>query len=114
MAILSGLKETLEAIDPRLWPLSIALVVWALYAAFKHFFPRKFTELPSRWKGVPGMVLAAALSGLSGPDFSSFIVETLIGALVAGGGHEFIDRAIHGSKHARVLQDLAQQKKSYP
>lgn len=90
----------------------IALCVWSLYALLKRVWPKAFATMNPRLKALPGVVIAAALSGLSGPDFTSFLLETTIGALVAGGGHELVDRAIHGSKHARVLQDLTQQKKS--
>lgn len=97
------IKQSLVALDPRLWPLTIAVVVGALYWIFKRLWPEAFRRLPAKLKAVPGAVAAAALSGAAAPDITEFLVETIIGTLTAGGGHEFIARLRHGSKQDRAF-----------
>lgn len=104
MQWLINIKQSLVAFDPRLWPLVIALVVGALYWLFRKFFPTTFDKLPSKLKALPGAVIAALLSGAAAPDIKEFVIETIIGALTAGGGHEFITRLMHGSKLQRVAK----------
>lgn len=115
MAWLIDLKRTLTEFDPRIWPMMIAFVVGFLYWLFRTLFPATFDKIPSRFKAIPGAVAAAIISGLSGPDLRQFIIETVLGALSAGGGHEFIQRLLKGSKAERALakqeaDDLARKK----
>lgn len=114
MAWLISLKGTLTEFDPRIWPMLIAFFVGLVYWIFKTFFPKTFDKIPSRFKAIPGAVIAAVISGLSGPDLLEFVVETVLGALTAGGGHEFIQRLLKGSKADRVLanEQTTQAKRS--
>lgn len=102
LQLAESLKQFLVAVDPRLWPFTIAVVVGFVYWLWKLVHPASFNSVPSKLKALPGAVLAAALSGLTAPELSELILDTAIGSLTAGGGYEFIQRALHGSKQARV------------
>lgn len=98
------LKSYLVAIDPRLWPFAIAVTVGFCYWLFKKLWPATFDKLPTKLKALPSALLAAMLSGAAAPELREFIIETIIGALTAGGGHEFIARLRHGSKAERLAK----------
>lgn len=114
MQWLIDIKQYLVAIDPRLWPLAIALFVGFLYWGFRRLWPATFDKLNPKLKALPGAIIAALVSGAALPDIKEFVIETIIGALTAGGGHEFITRLRHGSKGARAYrkQEAALAKKT--
>lgn len=109
MTLLTSLKETLDSLDPKLWPMAIAVFVGFVYWLYRSFWPKGWWPGPfetwnSRIKALPGAVIAAVLSGATAKDLVEFVIQTAIGALAAGGGHEFIQRLLKGSKEARVLE----------
>lgn len=93
-----------ESIDPRLWPFSLAVFVGFAYWVWRKIHPASFEQLPARLKALPGALIAAVISGLSGQEIGSFILDVVLGSLGATGGHEFIQRVLVGSKEARVLK----------
>lgn len=107
------IKQYLVGIDPRLWPLAIALFVGLVYWSFRKLWPDTFDALNPKLKALPGAVIAALVSGAALPDIREFVLETIIGALTAGGGHEFIARLRHGSKQDRAFlkQEASDQKR---
>lgn len=97
-----GIIEFIQDVDPRLWSLTIAVVVGWSYWLWKLIHPKSFEGMPSRLKALPGALIAAVLSGATASELGEFILNTVIGALTAGGGHEFIQRALKGSKAERA------------
>lgn len=104
LAQMAALKLAMNGFDPRLWPVSIAVLVGLSYWLWRTVHPKSFDELPSKLKALPGAILAAVVSGLAGQELWGFILDTVIGSLTAGGGHELIERLRFGSKAQRVQQ----------
>lgn len=112
LAAFEAFRLSLDAIDPRLWPFTIAVAVGFAYYLWRAFSPTSFEKLPDRLKALPGLVLAAVMSGLTSPELGRFILEVIIGSLGATGGHEFFQRILFGSKQNRVLKKKERQEKS--
>ena len=100
---MANIQALIQSVDPKLWPFCIALLVGFFYWAWKKVHPASFEKIPPRLKALPGAVVAAVVSGATVPDLQSFILDVVIGALTAGGGHEFLERLRKGSKEERVI-----------
>ncbi len=83
----------LDAVDPRLWPLCLALAVGAVVFVWRKAHPRSFERLPRPWQSLPAVVLAAVVSGATGADVVQMVVEAIAGGfsgVLAVGGHHVV------------------------
>lgn len=83
---MTGIRLYLDAIDPKLWPLALALAAWALVYAWRKAAPRlpsalQFDSLPARVQALPGVLWAAALSASTGADAVEAMRAALLGTL---------------------------------
>lgn len=109
MANPADIKVLIQSVDPRLWPMTIALLVGFAYWGWKKVHPASFEKVPPKLKALPGTILAAVVSGLTLPDLPTFVMDVILGSLTAGGGHEFLQRLRKGSKEERVLAKSAKE-----
>lgn len=93
---MNEIKLYLNAIDPRLWNVTMALVIGGIVQGFKTYLPAQWGAIPSRWKVIPAMAIGALLGGTSSADgVVALVLDAALGSfsgLTAAGGHEFVDR----------------------
>lgn len=90
--------DTLNTIDPRLWPLTIALLAYGAIQLWKSIHPSSFAAVPSRVKMLPAIAVSAIVAGSASDvtDPSALLSDMVIGALsgvFAVGGYEVVTRA---------------------
>jgi hypothetical protein len=91
-----AVKQYLDAIDPRLWWITVAVVVYATMELWKRFLPGLFQAVPARWRALPPLLLAGAFSATAAVDLPALIIETILGTVsgvMAVGGRDTINRA---------------------
>lgn len=87
----------LDAIDPRLWPLTLAVVVYVLVQIWKVAHRASFDALPPRVRALPPVLIAAVLSATARQldSWPQLFTDVLLGGLsgtLAVGGHETVAR----------------------
>ena len=92
----------LNALDPRLWPLLLALVVYGLVHAWRTLLPASFDSVPPRLRAVPPLLLSAVLSASAHElsNWAGMFTEIVLGAAsgtMAVGTHETVVRLLTGS-----------------
>lgn len=94
---LHTIRDYLNALDPRLWPLAIALAVGGLIYLWRKVHPSSFARLPKAVQALPPLLIGAALSAGAGvEDLVQLIIESVAGGLsglLAIGGHHAGKRA---------------------
>lgn len=101
-------KNSLDAIDPRLWWVLVALVVYLVVYLWRVLSPKlpeplRFSSLPSRFKALPAALLGLAM-GVTSVDNDAEVVKMIVDLVlsaVAGvtavGGHETLRRLSTGA-----------------
>jgi hypothetical protein len=94
-------KNYLDAIDPRLFYLTIALAVGAVIFGWKKIHSESFYKVPTRYRALPAAVLGALVSGSSATEIKHAVIDAVIGVfagVTAVGGHEFLSRLLSAPK----------------
>lgn len=107
-------KSQLDAIDPRLWWLVIALVVYGLVFAWRKIHPASFDKIPARFKALPAAILGAIMASTAAEEIPKMLFDLVMGAIsgvTAVGGHEAGVRLLTG-KGSGALKDLKKDAKS--
>lgn len=113
---LANIRAYLIDIDPRLWPLAIAVVTGAIVFGIGKVWPLK--EWSKALQAVPALLISAALSGLSATEVVDMLIDAVLGAfsgVLAIGGHHTMPRLAEllkalvrrGSGQAALLVALA-------
>lgn len=100
MTLILALKQSADAIDPKLWYLGIALLTAGIIALWRQLHPKSFDALPPRIKALPAMLIGAVLSATAATDLKSVFVNAFTGVLaglLAVGGYEAKVRLLSGS-----------------
>lgn len=103
-------KVALEAIDPRLWWLSITLFIYALIWIWRWVSPKlptvlQFENVPSQFKPLPALAIGAVLgaTGMESQEIARILLDLVLGSIsgvTAVGGHETLARLMGGSPSA--------------
>lgn len=110
LEVLNSIKLTLDALDPRLWWLGIALLTYLVMWCWRwlsKWLPvsLQFDQCPARVKALPaagiGLLLGAASAGLSsvelGQQLAGIVVDAIAGAcsgVTSVGLHEMVNRLL--------------------
>ena len=99
---MTDLKQTLDALDPRLWWLSITIGIYLLVFVWKKLSAKlpeaiRFDQIPTRLKVLPALALALVLgaTGLESAEIGRNVLEMLLGVIsgvTAIGAHETLQR----------------------
>jgi len=87
---MTAIRTYLDNVDPRLWPLAIALVAGGVVWGWRKLSPKSFDRLPPAIQALPAILIAAAIGGATGSDLVHMMFEAASGAvsgLLAVGGH---------------------------
>jgi len=87
---MTTVRTYLDSLDPRLWPLALALAAGALVWAWRRWHLASFDRLPRAVQALPAVLVAAALGGASGSSLVQMVIEAAAGGasgLLAIGGH---------------------------
>ena len=93
--MMTVIKLYLDSIDPRLWPVAIAAVVWGLVYAWRRLHPSSFEKVSPGWQALPAVLVGIALSASTATDALSGMREAALGVFsgwMAAGGHDFLKR----------------------
>ena len=99
MTFVLEFKRQLDATDPRLWYLLIAMLVGALMETWRRALPRSFKKVPTRLKALPAMLIGTLVSLTPSQSaqeaFWNAVAGVLMG-LLAVGGYEAKVRLLSG------------------
>lgn len=107
-------KSQLDAIDPRLWWVVIALVVYGLVFAWKKIHPASFEKVPARFKALPAAILGAIMAATAADEIPKMLFDLVMGVIsgvTAVGGHEAGVRLLTG-KGSGASKEPKNDKKS--
>jgi hypothetical protein len=113
-------KAYLDAIDPRLFYIGIAMLVGAVIFGWKKVHPASFFRLPTQYRALPAVILGAVTSASGASEIKRAIIDAVIGVfagITAVGGHEAVSRlfsldAKKAAKAAKIKTAAAEEKKN--
>lgn len=96
-----AVKLYLDAVDPRLFYLTICAVAYLIVSVWSTYLPLSFAKLPPQLKALPSVLIGAVLSASasSALELKAVFLNTLWGAvlgLTAVGGYEAKTRLVSG------------------
>lgn len=90
--MLYDLKTAIDAVDPRLFYVLVALITFGVIYGWRRLFPETFERIPPKLQSLPAIILGAVLSGASDTaTLKQAVVAAILGACSSGlaaiGGH---------------------------